>query len=144
MSRGLENRFWARVRDMWTIDSSGGHAVRIEASIGGCDPGTPDCVLSCGARGGWVELKVWPEALQPSQLPWHLDAIAHGAYAMVMCELPDRKVWIGSAEDYEMLLQEPLRPDRPTTRRCPEGVDLHRALNMIRCALIGRRVERKT
>lgn len=134
MSRGPEQKFWTRVRDMWK-----GHAVRVEASIGGCDPGTPDSVLSVGGRGGWIETKVWPQPLEDTQLPWHMDAIQRGAYAMVLCEMPDRRVWIGSAEEYNAMIQCHLQGFRIR----PEGVVLQVALKMIECALIGQTDRRK-
>lgn len=128
MSRGPESRFWKKVRSAWP-----GHAVRIEASDGEVDPGTPDTVLSVAYRGGFVELKVWPDNVSSIQLAWHMDAIERGAYCMVLCELPSGKVWLGDAEEFErmMSIREVKRP--------PEGVSLQSALDVIRCALTGTR-----
>jgi hypothetical protein len=122
-----EQRFWAQVRMAWP-----GHAARIEAGAGGCDPGTPDCVLSVDGRGGWVELKVWPQPLEESQLPWHIDAMARGAYAVVLCWLGRDEVWVGRAEDYEYY------QDRHKVER-PPGVSLQEGLAVISCALTRRR-----
>lgn len=154
MSRGPESAFWKKVREVWP-----GHAQRVEASHGEAQEGTPDTVLSVGGRGGWVELKVWPDNVSREQLVWHVDAIERGAYAMVLSELPKRgqydrsvKVWLGNAEEYHGIVNqvtrnieaERIRPSGksvvfPRRRFVPEGVDLQAALNVIRCALIGKR-----
>jgi len=125
-----EQGFWKRVRSEWK-----GHAARIEASIGGCDPGTPDSILSINGRGGYVETKVWPQELEPSQLPWHMDAMRRGAYAVVLCELPDGKVWLGTAEDYAEFFGA--NRGRTFPYRRPDGVSLQSALNVVACALTG-------
>lgn len=122
MSRGPEAAFWKRVRAAWC-----GHAVRIEASDSEVDPGTPDCVLSIGWRGGFIELKVWSDDVSPVQLAWHVDAISRGAYAMVLSELPDGSVWLGSAENYFELTE---------AKQVPEGTSLHSALGMVQSALL--------
>lgn len=103
-----------------------GHALRIEASDGEVDSGTPDTVLSYRYRGGFVELKVWPDNVSTVQLAWHRDAIARGAYAMVLCELPDGRVWLGDAEEYYAFPRQSFRPP---------GVVLQAALRVVRCAL---------
>jgi len=122
MSRGPEAAFWKRVRSAWS-----GHAVRVEASDGEADVGTPDCVLSAGYRGGWIELKVWPDNVSREQLVWHIDAVERGAYAMVLSDVGGGRAWLGDAEEYYSLV---LRGKRP------RGVVLQRALDVVRCALI--------
>lgn len=140
MARGPEGDFWKKVRDGWWPE----HAIRIEASLGEVDPGTPDTVLSAGGRGGYVELKVWPDNVSAVQLAWHLDACDRGAYAMVLSELSDGSVWLGRADAYDSLVRriaqaEVVRPKGKSylSRRGPEGIVLQAALKMIRCALIG-------
>jgi hypothetical protein len=123
MARGPEGDFWKKVRRMWW-----GHAVRIEASDGDVPAGTPDTVLSIGYRGGFIELKVWPDEASPKQIAWHIDAMTGGAYAMVLAELPDGSVWLGSAEHWNQWVVKGL---------APVGMDLHRALRMIESALTG-------
>lgn len=125
MARGPEGAFWKRVRKAWKW-----HSVRIEASDGEVEVGTPDTVLSAGGRGGFIELKVWPDNVSGEQLAWHVDALDRGAYAMVLAELHDGKVWLGRAEEWDRLLGE-----REVVRIV--GMDLHRALAMIESALIG-------
>ena len=135
MSRGPEAAFWKKVRRAWS-----GHSVRVEASDGEVDAGTPDTVLSVGYKGGFVELKVWPDNVSSIQLAWHQDAIERGAYCMVLSELPDGDVWLGNAEDYDALIRAcsfsrnaKLIADK--TKRGKRS--LHDALKVIRCALIG-------
>lgn len=118
----LESRFQSKVFARWR--GMGGHAARVDAALGGCDPGTPDSVLSIEGRGGWVEFKVWPRRLEPMQLPWHTEAVRSGAYAVVVCLVGPGRAWIGLAEDYARL----------TTR--PKGPHLQVVLDMIRFALI--------
>ena len=133
-----EQSFWKTVRDAWK-----GHAVRIEASVGGCDPGTPDVSLAINGKGGWVETKVWPQLLEPSQLPWHMHAMRSGAYAVVLAQLPDGKVWLGTAEDYDRatsLWYACARGDRTL----PQGVSLQQALNVVACALSGKANRRRS
>ena len=122
MARGPEGRFWRKVRAAWP-----GHAQRVEASHGDSEPGTPDVVLSIGFRGGWVELKVWPDNVSVKQLAWHTDATDRGAYCVVLSRISPREVWLGSAERYDSLVRCGKRP---------KGVHLQAALNGIRCALI--------
>ncbi len=93
--RGPEGDFWRKVRRAWP-----GHSVRIEASDGEVETGTPDCVLSLGFRGGFIELKVWPDVCSPVQLAWHREAISRGAYVMVLADMKDRSVWLGPGEDW--------------------------------------------
>jgi len=119
-----EQRLWKKVREEWP-----GHACRVESNQGEAEPGTPDCVLSVGHRGGWIELKVWPRSLEPSQLPWHIDAINRGAYAMVLCQVERGSYWVGSAEDYDRLIASRVRP---------EGTSLQAVLNVVVCALTRR------
>lgn len=97
-----EKKMWDRIRAIWP-----GHAVRVEASEGGVDPGFPDSILSVGGRGAFVELKVWPEELRETQLPWHIDAIQRGATAEVWAWIEqDDEVWCGTAEEYADLLEK--------------------------------------
>jgi len=123
MARGPEGDFWKRVRKAWP-----GHSVRIEASDGEVESGTPDVVLSVGFRGGFIELKVWPDDCSPQQIAWHQNAHDLGAYAMVLGELGDGKVWLGPAQEWNDYRHE---------LNVPEGVDLHAALDVIACALTG-------
>lgn len=124
MARGPEGTFWRRVRDAWP-----GHSARVEAGMGEADPGTPDTVLSVGGKGGWVELKVWPDNVSELQLAWHIDALERGAYARVLSQLPDGKVCLLIAEDYDRLV---------TRKRVPRGCHLQDAIDRIRCDLIGK------
>jgi hypothetical protein len=134
VSRGPEAAFWKRVRREWK-----GHAVRIEASDGVVDPGTPDTNLSINYRGGWVELKVWPDTLSPEQQAWHEDAIERGAYVMVLCEFSDGSVWIGDYEEYTIRVHDhAARRTKPRDR-----ISLQAALDMIACAL-NRSAEKKS
>jgi hypothetical protein len=94
-----EKQLWMKIRAAWP-----GHSMRIEASEGGVDPGTPDAHVSIGGRGMFIELKIWPEELRPLQLPWHIDAIQRGAGAEVWAQVPDGTIWAGTAEDYQCLL----------------------------------------
>lgn len=135
MARGPEGAFWRRVREAWP-----GHALRIEASWGEVEVGTPDTILSVGGRGGFIELKVWPDNVSGQQLTWHEEAIREGAYAMVLSELPSSRVWLGPADEYFAIVSRQLRQKRLR----PEGVLLHDALNVIRCALIGGRRDEET
>ena len=112
--------------------------MRIEASDGEVDPGTPDTVLSIAYRGGFVELKVWPDNLSGVQKAWHEDAVQRGAYCMVLCELPSGRVWLGPAEDYTAFFAMHHSDDH-RRKYPPEGVSLQSALDVIRCALTGTR-----
>lgn len=123
-----EKRMWKAILKRWR-----GHAVRVEASEGGVDPGFPDGILSVGGRGGFIELKVWPEELRPTQLPWHLDAIQRGAYARVLCCVGHGAYWLGTAEEYQELLDRGERPN---------GDSLQAGLAMVVCALSGSREPR--
>lgn len=100
-----EADLWKKIRRVWP-----GHAMRIEASEGGCEPGTPDSILSVGGRGMFVELKVWPEELRPLQLPWHIDAVQRGAGAEVWCWVGEGRVWRGTAEEYQVHLDQKRKP----------------------------------
>lgn len=149
-ARGPEAAFWRRVRDAWAW-----HAVKIRAEDGEADTGTPDVVLSRGGRGGWVELKVWPDNVNPKQLAWHIDARQRGAYCVVLSEMPDGSVWLGSAEEYDrmvnnVVLARMIRPKGKSvlmhgrsqgktyaSRWLAECVDLQTALHLIGCALTG-------
>lgn len=113
-----EKDFWKKIRREWP-----GHAMRVEASEGGVDPGTPDTNLSINGHGGWVELKVWPEPVSPIQIAWHLDALEHGATVEVWSWLGNREglVWRGSAERYEHLVS---RLDLTGKRERPRGLPL--------------------
>ena len=138
MARGPEAAFWKKVRRAWR-----GHAIRIEASWGEVEVGTPDTILSVGGKGGYVELKVWPDNVSGEQLTWHIDAIERGAYAMVLSELPSGNVWLGPAEEYHPLVRGYLGKISLGWKAArisrPNGVSLQAALNVIDCALIGRR-----
>lgn len=135
MARGPENALWKRVRGSWR-----GHAVRVEASDGEVEEGTPDCVLSIGGRGGWIELKVWPDGVSPQQLAWHAEALARGAYAMVLAELPGGDVWLGRADDWDRLTADTgggkWKGIRIIRVRSPGPMVLHDALRVIESALI--------
>lgn len=110
-----EKKFWDRIRSVWP-----GHAVRVEASEGGVDPGFPDAILSVGGHGGYVELKVWPEPLRETQLPWHIDAIQRGATAEVWAYIEQSdEVWCGTAEQYQDLLFE--LEEGPYQAHLPQG-----------------------
>lgn len=122
MSRGPEGSFWKTVRRAWAP----AHSQRVEVGNGDADAGTPDVVLSYMFRGGWIELKVWPEPLRPMQLPWHQDAIQRGAYARVLCRLDKSTVWLGTAEMYARCVRLRIKP---------KGVGLQIALGEIRSAL---------
>lgn len=119
-----EELLWKRIRKRWR-----GHAVRVEASLGGVDPGTPDSNLSVDGKGGWVELKVWPTPLNEVQKAWHLDAEDRGAYCVVLCWTGNDKVWVGRGEIYTRYVGKGTRP---------EGVSLQAALDGIESALIGK------
>lgn len=67
MSRGPESRFWAKLRK--TIPH-GLRAIRIEASWGEVDAGTPDVLIIRGVSGRFVELKVYPHKMNTNQLSW--------------------------------------------------------------------------
>lgn len=122
MARGPEGRFWKKVRGGWI-----GHSQRVEAGNGESEAGTPDAVLSVGGKGGWVELKVWPDNVSAKQLAWHVDAQDRGAYVVVLSQLPDGKAWVGCAQAYDDYVQ----------RKCvPRGCHLQAALDCIRCSLI--------
>lgn len=127
MARVRESTFWKRVRRAWP-----GHALRIEASHGEVEVGTPDVVLSIGGHGGYVELKVWPEPLQPMQLPWHLDALSRGASCWVLCDLGD-EVLLESAAQYDHRLGCGLGR--------PHGITLQQALNMIQSCLVSNSIQ---
>lgn len=99
----LESRVWKKVRKAWM-----GHGVRIEASMGDADSGTPDCMLSWRGRGGWVELKVWHEPLRVSQRVWHAEALRDGATCVVLCEVGSGRYWIGYWYEYEALSRRPI------------------------------------
>lgn len=122
MSRGPEGDFWKEVRAAWP-----GHAIRIEASDGEVEPGTPDTILSIDHRGGFIELKVWPDDVSAVQLAWHADALDRGAYAMVLSKCK-RGVWLGRAEDYHAMVLLGVVRSR-------ELVSLHKALNVVASAL---------
>lgn len=123
MARGPEGDFWKKVRKAWP-----GHALRIEASDGEVPAGTPDTVLSVGFKGGYVELKVWPDDCSAQQIAWHADAMDRGAYAMVLGELPGGRVWLGPADLWTRFVQ---------LGQVPNGKNLHSALRVIACALSG-------
>lgn len=99
-----EKDLWKKIRSQWP-----GHAVRTEASEGGVEPGFPDSILSSNGRGFYVELKIWPEPLQPLQLPWHIDATDRGAGAEVWCWV-DGLVWCGPAETYDRYVKRLAKP----------------------------------
>lgn len=124
MARGPEGSFWKRVRGSWC-----GHSLRVEASNGDVEPGTPDTILSIGYAGGYVELKVWPDNVSAVQLAWHEEAHSLGAYCRVLSRIRGDRVWLGSAKAYSKLVASGVRP---------AGIHLQAALDMIRCELIGR------
>ena len=116
-----ERRMWEKIRERWD-----GFCVRVEASRGGVDPGTPDCLLMVRGRGGvWVELKVWPTPLEAIQLAWAIDCAQRGGTALVMCQVGRREFWVGTAEEYDMFESK------------PAGVSLQAALAMIGLAVSG-------
>jgi hypothetical protein len=102
-----EARLWRKFMLEWP-----GHGVRIEASAGGCDPGTPDANISCAQHGMWLELKVWPTPVSPIQLAWHLDADQRGARALVLCWVTEDEYWVGSATRYDAMTGTGTRPSR--------------------------------
>lgn len=112
-----EVNFWSRIRKQWP-----GHWMRIEASNGGVDPGTPDSMLSYCGRGKLVELKVWPEPVSAVQLAWHIDATQRGADPEVWSLLPDGTVWCGGAEAYDAMT---------ASGRRPKGVQLQAAVKSL-------------
>lgn len=137
MARGPEGDFWKAVRKAWV--ARGWHAVRVEASCGGCDPGTPDTVFGCHGRNGWVELKVWPDPLSAIQQAWHEEALEGGSYAMVLCQLRGG-VWLGRWDEYmsHFSVTWPLASKEPkvsVVKLPPDPMHLHEALSMIESAL---------
>lgn len=46
--------------------------------------GTPDCVITASGRTRWVELKCWPEPLNPRQRAWAGERDASGADAVLV------------------------------------------------------------
>jgi len=102
---GPEKRFWKRVRLEWR-----GHACRVEASLGGCDPGTPDTSLGWAGKNMWVELKVWPDPLSAEQIVWHTDCTQRGGGARVLCELPNGNVWLTGYSIYMNAVRASSRP----------------------------------
>lgn len=127
MSRGPEAAFWREVRTHWP-----GHAVRVEAGAGEVSVGTPDCVLSIGMKGGWIELKVWPDNVSAEQLAWHIDADQRGAYARVLVKMPGSYVWLGMAQEYDAVVSG--KSPKILSR---DMVHLQEALDRVRCDLIG-------
>lgn len=117
-----ESDVWRRVRGAWD-----GHAIRVEASMGGVDPGTPDCALAPRGRGSvWVELKVWPEPVSPVQVAWAVDCEQRGGLCFLLCENRG-DYWIGRAEEYAEL------------REVAFDLDLQAALKVIASAGIKRK-----
>lgn len=111
---------WKKIRAAWP-----GHCVRVEASIGGVDPGTPDSNLGIAGRGLWVELKVWPTPLSAEQIAWHADCAQRDGGAEVWCWVGRDSIWCGDAATYELM-----------TRRCegrkpPNGMPLQAALDRL-------------
>ena len=124
-----EKKIWERIRSLWD-----GHCARTEASLGGVDPGFPDCILSPKGWGAiYVELKVWPEPLNPIQYAWHVDCRQRGGIAFVISQVAGgrgkvEKYWIGRGEEYSCLDCRPL------------GKDLQEVLLMVKLAASGKKV----
>lgn len=97
-----ESAMWRAIRKKWW-----GHGVRVEASMGDAESGTPDTNLSVHGRGGWIELKVWPEELRVSQIVWHADALSRGATVVVLAQVSRGRYWIGPWHEYEKLDKRP-------------------------------------
>lgn len=112
-----EKGFWKKISREWP-----GHGIRVEASLGGVDPGTPDCNLSVNGHGAWVELKVWPTEITQIQVAWHVDAVDRGATVEVWCWVGQNLVWVGDAETYENLV---------SIKKKPRGLSLKDVINQM-------------
>ena len=70
------------------------HATRVEASTGEVETGVPDVVFAWRSRMRWIELKVWPEPVRPSQRAW---ALTHDQRmcdpVLLLCEVPRQKIF---------------------------------------------------
>lgn len=118
-----EAKVWKRILRRWK-----GHAVRVEASMGGVDPGTPDGLLTPRGWGGvWVELKVWPTEVSPIQYAWHVDCDQRGGLCCVLVQVGKDSFWVGKAEEYDGMTER------------PAGESLQAVLDVIRLAATGRR-----
>ena len=78
-----EKRLWKRVREAMR-GVPGWHGTRVEASSGEVVMGTPDAVITASGRTRWVELKVYPEPLNPHQRAWAAERDASGADAVMV------------------------------------------------------------
>jgi hypothetical protein len=78
-----EAGMWKRIR-VWGRGVYQLHLARIENSVG---VGQPDVNFGLEGREGWMELKVWPRKLKPSQVIWIEDRVAAGCMPMVMVYL---------------------------------------------------------
>jgi len=96
-----EKRLWKRVRERMAR-VRGWHGTRIEASSGEAMVGTPDAVITAGGRTRWVELKCWPEPLNPHQRVWCLERDATGADGvLVLAVLYYNQIGLMPWEDYD-------------------------------------------
>lgn len=120
-----ERLMWRRLRAAWC-----GFGIRIEASDGGVEPGTPDTLLQPAGLGGvFVELKVWPTPLRTEQLAWHVDCLGRGGCAVVMCEVGRDSYWIGTGESYDTWIVARQRGDDGGR---PPGATLRRSMLVLR------------
>jgi len=65
-----ESRLWRKVRDGWKLPGLHVRLHRIEAGDGEADSGTPDVLVTTEVFYWWVELKIWPNKMRPSQVAW--------------------------------------------------------------------------
>lgn len=73
-----EQSFWRTAREKLTPY---GHFTRIENDGGA---GQPDVHFAVEGRTGWLELKVWPNGLLPSQRIWAGEYIRCGGWVRVL------------------------------------------------------------
>lgn len=95
-----EQKLWADVRKVLGTKA---HGVRVEASLGEAESGTPDLCLSYLSRTRWIELKVWPESLRVSQIAW---AIQHEGRrcdpVLVLAKFDRDRLWLGHWRTYDL------------------------------------------
>ena len=94
-----EQRLWRVIREHVTLWPKS-HWVRIENEVGA---GQPDVEYCVDGICGWLELKVWPRALERTQVLWSRERIKAGGAVHVLVRVKTALVnnyLLLSVEDY--------------------------------------------
>lgn len=97
LSRGPESRFWSKLRKTLPRGLRG---IRIEASWGEVDAGTPDVLVLRGVSGRFVELKVYPRKMNTNQLSWAEEHDRVGCAPVLVLVKRRQEIFIFDWKDY--------------------------------------------